>query len=58
MVGHATNAEKVAFLVVNESKHIGVEFALVVLYYGGDAAMSTEDNMIRCLCIAHGYVFL
>ncbi len=57
MVGHASDAVKVAVLVVNEPKDIGVKLALVILHYGGNAAMGAEDNMIRCLCVAHGYLF-
>ena len=57
MVGHASDAVKVAILIFNESKHVGVKLALVILHYGGDAAMGAEDNMIRCLCVAHGYLF-
>ena len=53
MVRHSTDTVETASDIVDKTKHVGIEFSLMLFNNGRDASMGTEDDMIKCLRVTH-----
>ena len=53
VVGHAANAVQLTAHVVDQSHHIGIEVALVLLGEGALATVGADDNMVHVGGVAH-----
>ena len=53
MIWHSTDTIEATSDIVDKTKHVGIEFSLMLFNNGRDTAMSTEDNMIKCLRVTH-----
>ena len=56
MVWHTADTVELATNIIDKTKYVGIQFALVFLYNRGYTSMCAKDDVIRCLGVTHSEV--